>query len=237
MDRNNDSATIDGMLRHLACGQDLRDFPCSASEKIARIRTASRRGLITWRRGRSRYELTSIGWTQLTPRRRFTLASLMLSSALGATIGAAAMAILWLPGDASHRTIRAHSIASTSRTAVYAPASRSTEAGTQSPSPSQTTSALPSPLPAVAVDPGPGTMPGYPPIKAPEVADEPSSAPPSVVASPTDAKPGRTKKVIHKTAHQRRKQRTVPTWAYSDPWRSRQFGYSGYGQDSWLAYR
>ena len=111
MNSKDDRIIMDAMLRHLGCGQDLADFPGTASEKLAFIRTASRRGLIAWRKARGRYELTSFGWTELTPRRRFTLASLMISATTGAIIGAVGLAILWLPADAAHprRSIRAHS--------------------------------------------------------------------------------------------------------------------------------
>src|SRR5215475_9538101 len=115
MNTTNDRAAIDAMLRHLGWGQDLRNFPGTASEKLALVQTAGRRGLIVWRRGRGRFELTSIGWSELTPRRRFTLTTVMSAAAIGATVGAVAQAVLWLPVGASHRSVRVHSTALASR--------------------------------------------------------------------------------------------------------------------------
>ena len=100
--------TIDAILRHLAWGQDLQNFPGTMSEKLALVRTASRRGLIAWRKSRGRYELTSIGWSKLTPRRLFSFASLTLSAAAGAAMGATALAFLLLPAD-GHRSVRGQS--------------------------------------------------------------------------------------------------------------------------------
>jgi hypothetical protein len=206
MRATDDRTRIDAVLRHLGCGQDLRDFPGTASEKLALIRTAASRGLIAWQRGRGRYELTSIGWSELTPRRRFTLASMAASTAVGAALGAAALAILWLPADASH-------------------GSPGRQASAPAPPP-QTVSVAP------AVSPGPA--PSAQPVNPPEpvkVADQPVPEEPSAEAAPTVVKEAAVKKPRRKTASRRRREELDATWASADSWRARSQGY-GYGGQS-----
>src|SRR5215471_5666128 len=92
---------IDAMLRHLGYFHDLRDFPGTSNEKLALVRTADARGLITWSAARARYELTHFGWNELLPKRRFGVPSLMLSAAVGGMVGAAALAVYWSPAEGS----------------------------------------------------------------------------------------------------------------------------------------
>src|ERR1043166_1596073 len=92
---------IEAVLRHLASGADLRAFPATASEKVALVKTATHRGLIAWSKGRNRYELTSAGWCELAPTRRFGMGSMMLGTTVGATLGAAALAVFWFAAGAS----------------------------------------------------------------------------------------------------------------------------------------
>jgi hypothetical protein len=203
MNPSDDRTKIDAVLRHLGCGQDLRDFPGTASEKLALIRTAASRGLIAWQRGRGRYELTSVGWSELTPRRRFTLASMVASTAVGAAVGAAALAILWLPADASYRSVGRQATAPLARPA-------DANGGVRTPAPP------------------PQTAPAAPaePVK---VADQPVPEQPSAEAAPTDVKQATVKKTHRKTASRRRKDETDAAWAYVEPSRARPPTYSGYG--------
>jgi hypothetical protein len=230
MNKNDGRAQMDAMLRHLGCGQDLRDFPGTKIEILALTRTAGSRGLIAWQKARGRYELTPIGWSQLTPRRQFGLASLMVSTVIGATVGAAALAVLWLPVDVSHHSIRGQSTASVSflEKPIAALASRSADVGVRSPAPPQRASASQDAPSAVAHDLGPSAAPGNP-IEPPMVADQPVPEQPSAEADPTSVKQAAVKKSRRKTAHRRRKEQTGPTWAYANPRRAR--------QGSWFANR
>jgi hypothetical protein len=209
MSASDDRTRIDAVLRHLGCGQDLRDFPGTGSEKLALIRTAASRGLIAWQRGRGRYELTSIGWSELAPRRRFTLASMLVSTAMGAAVGAAALAILWLPADASHRSAGRHAAASVARPA---------DAGVHAPAPAPQTAST---APAVPAEPA-------------KAAEQPVPVEPIAEVAPTQ--PAAVKKSRHKTASRRRREETVRTWADADPWRGRS-EYSGYGGQGGSAFR
>lgn len=118
MNRQDEDPDIDAMLRHLGSGRDVCDFPGTATEKVALVRTAGARGLIAWRKGRARYELTPIGWIRLAPRPRFGAASVIVSTAAGAIAGAALLAFTWLPADAPPRKASRQSlqpVAQTSR--------------------------------------------------------------------------------------------------------------------------
>lgn len=185
---------MDALLRHLGCGQDLHEFPGTKFETLALTEAAGRRGLIAWRETSGRYELTPIGLSKLAPR-RFGLASLMVSTAIGATIGAVALAVLWLPAGASNGSVRAQSAALFSRS-QDAP-------------------------PAIARDPGPGAAPAHP-IEPPKVAEQPVPEQPGAEADPAGVKQAAVNKPRRKTAHRRRKE-TGPTWAFADSWRTRQF--------------
>jgi hypothetical protein len=98
-------AKLDAMLRHLGSGHDPQNFPGTRYEQLALIHTACSRGLVEWQEERARYELTPTGSRRLAPRRWLSLASLAAGTAIGATIGAAALAVVWLPGDAAHRAV------------------------------------------------------------------------------------------------------------------------------------
>jgi hypothetical protein len=194
LNRKNGRAKMDALLRHLGCGEDLQEFPGTKFETLALTETAGRRGLIAWREASGRYELTPIGLSKLAPR-RFGLASLMVSTAIGATIGAAALAVLWLPAGASHGSVSGQSAALFSR--------------------SQDAS------PAVAHAPGPSAAPAHP-IEPPKVAEQPAPEQPGAEADPASVKQAAVNKPRRKTAHHRRKEQTGPSWAFAD-WRTRQF--------------
>jgi hypothetical protein len=219
---------MDAMLRHLGWGQELQDFPGTTSERVALIRTASRRGLIAWRKARGRYELTSVGWTELMPRRRFSLASLMLSTVMGAVMGAAALASISDPADVSRYSVRRQSIASLPR--LEKPVAALTEY------PVDLGVERPAPL-TVAHEPELGAASGIP-IEPPLVADELLAEQPSAQAAPIIAKQAPVKKPHHRTASHRRKHRTGLAWLSGSTRRARQFRHSGYSRlGSQFAYR
>jgi hypothetical protein len=196
MGRKGARAKLDAMLRHLACGQDPQDFPSTTHERLALIETAGSRGLIEWQKERGRYELTPIGWRQLTPRGGVGLGSLMVSSTIGATIGAAALAFLWLPAGSVSR----------SENPIVASASRLVDTGVHSPAPPA----------AVTRELRPGVAPGNP-IEPPAVADRPVPEQPGAEAAPTGAKVA-VKKSHRRTAYRHKREQT--TWAFADLWRA-----------------
>ena len=89
------------MLRHLASQHDPQDFPSTAFERQALIEAAGKRRLIQWQKERRRYELTAIGLRRLKRGYGLGLPALAISAGIGATIGAAALAMLWLSSDRS----------------------------------------------------------------------------------------------------------------------------------------
>jgi hypothetical protein len=97
--RKSRGANIDAMLRHLASHQDPQDFPSTAFERQALIEAAGKRRLIQWQKEQRRYELTPIGLRRLRRGRGLGLPALAISGGIGATIGAAALAMLWLPSS------------------------------------------------------------------------------------------------------------------------------------------
>ncbi|HXW26897.1 MAG TPA: hypothetical protein VEK73_19300, partial [Xanthobacteraceae bacterium] len=165
-------------------------FPGTKFEKLALVRTAGRRGLLAWDKVRNRYELTPAGWSELSPKRRFGLASLMVSTAVGAAIGAAALAFLWLPAGGSLRFVRAPVAASVAHN-LAAPGS-----------------AAPS---AAAPDSRLGAPDGS--IEPAKAAELPAAEQPASEAVPTDVKPA--KKPRHRTAR-RKKEPTNPAWAFGN---------------------
>lgn len=214
------------MLRHLAGGRDPRDFPGTPSQRLALVRTADARGLIAWRKAPARYEVTAAGWSRLAPRPHFGLPSLLLSTAIGAVIGAASLAIVWLPDDRSHRPTRGQFSASVSHLdkSSLAQTSRPLEAGPQD-------SALASTDGAVAAT---DATPGLELVRA----DRPASGEIGAGAVLTDVKPAATRKSRHKIAHRHRKGQIGPAWANANPWRTQHFRYAGNGgQGNWLGYR
>jgi hypothetical protein len=85
---------MDAMLRHVGAGHDLGEFPGTVAEKLALVWTAGARGLIEWNRRRTRYELTPIGWSKLTPGRMFDLRWLIVSAAAGVMVTGTVMGII-----------------------------------------------------------------------------------------------------------------------------------------------
>src|SRR5437879_4997077 len=164
MSQRDHGPDIDAMLRHLGRGDDLRNLPGTATEKIAVVRTAGARGLITWSRARGRYELTHFGWNELLPRQRFGVASLMASAAVGGLAGAAALAVLWSSADAPPRAARGQSL----------PASHSAEPVVRSSRPQQAM------LPTIATEPDSNETPALePPTLVVSVSDAPRAEPAS----------------------------------------------------------
>jgi len=212
MNKNDDRTRIDAILRHLGCGGELRDFPATDSEKLALIRTAGSRRLVAWHKGRARYELTPIGWSELTPRRRFGLGSLMASTALGATVGAAVLGFFWVSADAS-------------RLVAPSPVARAEKAMA---APIASAPAYQPPSASPAVPPAPGALAGTPPEPA-KVAEQPVPPEPGAEAAPVEVKQAAVKKPRRKTASRRRTDETGAAWAYADSWRARPSGYAGYG--------
>jgi hypothetical protein len=242
MNENDDRANIHAVLKHLGCGLDLRDFPGTTSHKLALIRTADRRRLITWQKARGRYELTPVGWSELAPRRRFGLASLMVGTAMGATFGAAALGVFWLSADASHRFVAAQSTAPVSRLEKEnaAPASRRTDAdgGLRNPVPPPQTASAAQVAPAdVPHDPVSSVEPGNR-ADPPKVADRAAPEGPNAVDPSSNVKQVAIKKARRKTVSSRKKDDGAPAWAYADSWQARPPAYSNSGgQGSWYAFR
>jgi len=223
-----DGPRINAMLRHLGCGRDVRDFPASANEKVALIRTADARGLIAWRKSRTRYELTSIGWNELMPRRRFGVPSLIMSAATGGVASVIAVTVFWPPADASR-----------ARGNPSAPISRLERPHVlQAALPAQICVPRYAPLYATsavqdAVALAPESEANEPPRA--DLTDSPAPEPPKAEPSPSGAKEAGTKK-YRKTAHHRRRDQRR-SWAYGDPWRGRSIRYAGYGgQRNWYGY-
>jgi hypothetical protein len=210
MNKNDDRLKMQAILRHLGCGLELRDFPGTESEKLALIRIASSRRLVAWHKGRARYEVSPIGWSELTPRRRFGLGSLMVSTAVGATVGAAVLGFFWVSADAS-RLVAPPPVARAEK-AIAAPL----VAGL----PPQAASVSPA-APAVALAGNP-TEPA-------KVAEQPVPLEPSAEAAPTEIKQAAVKKPRRKTASRRRNDETGAAWAYADSWRARSSTSSSYG--------
>ena len=102
---------IDTVLRHLAAGGEIQDFPGTKYENLALTRSVERRGLVLWDKEGDRFVLTPAGWAELTPR-RFGVPSLMVSTGIGAAIGAAVLAFLWLPGLQGRDSAYGHATAS-----------------------------------------------------------------------------------------------------------------------------
>jgi hypothetical protein len=229
MNKNDDRLKIEAMLRHLGCGWELRDFPGTESEKLALIRIASSRRLVAWHKGRGRYEVSPIGWSELTPRRRFGLGSLMVSTAVGATVGAAVL-FFWVSADASHRIAGPSPVARMEKPigAPIAPVGAEASRGLRTPAPASQTASASAAAPAVARELAPGALAGNPAEPA-KVADQPVPLEPSAEAAPTEIKQAAVKKPRRKTASRRPKDETGAAWAYADSWRTRPSTYSGSG--------
>jgi hypothetical protein len=214
---------IGGILRHLAAGEDIADFPGTKYENLAVVRTAVRRGLITWDAEGNRYTLTPAGWSELTPR-RFGVRSLVASTAIGAAIGAAALAFLWLPGLRWQGPAQATASPAVEKP-VVAMASPPADIGGRSVAPMTATASPAAPASA--------TVPGSSPIAPTEptpAAATPAPEPPAVQTPPV--RHAAVKKRHRKPARQtaRPPERSNP---YGNPWAS----YPRYGQGSWNNYR
>jgi hypothetical protein len=247
---------IEAMLRHLGSGADLNDLPVSASEKVALVKTANQRGLIAWHKRRGRYELTTAGWCELAPSRRFGVGSIMVGTTLGATIGAAALAVFWLTAGTAHVSGPPPRSAAAPAQAHVAKLPAPVVTGTVSnPAP-----AAPAPHPAEpAAAAAPAWAPATEPAREPTPAAAPVEAEPARVADqPTReerAEAAKAKRVAAKKARQRaaarrRREDEARSWAAGETSRTREAEYSGHGVyggyggyggfgggNSWFAYR
>jgi outer membrane biosynthesis protein TonB len=246
---------IQAVLRHLGSGAALRDFAGSASEKVALVKTANQRGLIAWHKARGRYELTPAGWCELAPTRRFGVGSMMLGTTLGATLGAAALAVFWFTAGAAHGPAAPRSVVAGAPAQVAKFSAPAVTGAVSNAAPSVSTPATvatPTPAPAAPV---PAAAPAPVPAAAP-VEPEPTK----VVQEPTpeqlaeaaakakQAAAAKKEKARQRAAARRKREEAARAWA-GDPWRTRQAEYSGYGgysgyrsggyggQNSWFAYR
>jgi hypothetical protein len=213
---------IDAVLRHLAAGEDISDFPGTKYENLAVVRTAVRRGLISWDGEGNRYTLTPAGWSELAPR-RFGVPSLVASTTIGAAIGAAALAFLWLPGLKWEGSAHGAATASVAlERPVVASVAPPADIGGRSVAPmTSTTVAAPAAAPGATP-----AAPAEPAVAAARPAEEPAVEPSPPVRQATVKKPRR------RTVH--RHQQTDP---FSNPWRTRETSYPRYGQGSWYSYR
>lgn len=251
------------MLRHLGSGADLSQLPVSASEKVALVKTANQRGLIAWHKSRGRYELTAAGWCELAPTRRFGVGSIMVGTSLGATLGAAALAVFWFTAGAAHVSAPGQRSATAPVSAQLAKLSAPAVDGAASgpalvastPDPVETTAstaAPPAPAPAPAVAPAPVPAREVAPAAAPTqlepsmVAEEPA---PEQSAEAAKAKRVAAKKARQRAAARRHREEAARAWAAGESSRTREaeysnhgvyggYGYGGYGGgNSWFAYR
>jgi hypothetical protein len=221
---------IDAVLRHLAAGEDISSFPGTRYENLAVVRTAVHRGLISWDAEGNRYTLTPAGWGALTPR-RFGMPSLVASTAIGAAVGAAALAFLWVPGVKWQGSAQATASPVVERPVVEKPIVATVPApadvGGRSVAP-MTSTAVPVAKPASA--PVPAATPAAP-TEPPVLAADPAAPEPPAVETPP-VKQAAVKKPRRKTV--RRHEQTNP---FANPWGGRQASYPRYGQGSWYAYR
>ena len=214
---------IDAVLRHLAAGEDISDFPGTKYENLAVVRTAVRRGLIMWDAEGNRYILTPAGWGELAPR-RFGVRSLVASTAIGAAIGAAALAFLWLPSLKWQGSAQATASPAVEKPVVTA-ASPPADIGGRSLAPM--TAATPAAKPASA------TLP------AATLADP--AEPAALAAAPAPESPAAETPPVKQAAAKKRHRKTVrpaeQANPFANPWRGRETSYSRYGQGSWYTYR
>jgi len=254
MNTNDERIRIRAVLKHLGSGADLREFSASASEKVALVKTANQRKLIAWHKNRSRYELTAAGWCELAPSRRFGVGSMLMGSAAGATIGAVALAVFWVTAGASHlpaprlvgaRPAVAVKVASLSTPAfdgalvTPAPVAAAPDA-VQTAMPAAPTPAVPAAAPAREAAPA---VP-VPAAEPTDVAERPSAEQLAEQAAKAKQAAAAKKARQRAAAARRRREEAARTWAATEPSRTRQAEYSGYGgssgyggQGSWFAYR
>jgi hypothetical protein len=174
---------IDAVLRHLAAGGEIQDFPGTKYENLALARSVERRALVLWDKEGDRFVLTPAGWAQLTPR-RFGFSSMVVSTAVGAAIGAAVLAFLWLPGFQGRDSAYGHATASlATEKPVTPPAAPAVDASGRSVArvPVSATSVPPVPAAATAPTATPAVLePAQ--AAADPIADQPAAEPaPSTV--------------------------------------------------------
>ena len=204
---------IDAVLRHLAAGGDIQDFPGTKFENLALARAVERRGLVVWDKEGNRYVPTPAGWNQLTPR-RFGLPSMMVSTAVGAAIGAAALAFLWLPGLEGRDSAYGHVTASLAlEKPVTPPAAPAVDGSGRSvarvptttstaPTPVSASTTVPAATPAVAVEPV-------------QAAADPAPEQPVAEAAPAPVKPAA--KSHHRTSRHNDRSGNWRAQRYADP--------------------
>jgi hypothetical protein len=225
------AAKIDAVLRHLAAGEDVASFPGTKYENLAVVRTAVHRGLISWDAEGNRYTLTPAGWSDLTPR-RFGVRSLVASTAVGAAIGAAALAFLWLPGVKWQLPTQATASPAVEKPVVAAIAPPA-DLGGRSLAP-MTSTAPPAPKPISATVPAAAAPAPAPaaatPVEPPSLAAD--ASPPEQPAVETHpVKQAAVKKPRRKTVRHHEHN------PFASPWQTRTSSYPRYGQGSWYAYR
>jgi hypothetical protein len=205
---------IDAVLRHLAAGGEIQDFPGTKFENLALARSVERRGLVIWDKEGNRYVLTPAGWSQLTPR-RFGLPSMVVSTAVGAAIGAAVLAFLWLPGFEGRDSAYGHVTASLAlEKPVTPPAAPAVDANGRSVArvPTTTTSTAPTPVSAST------TVPAATPAVATEPAQataDPAPEQPVAEAAPANVKPAA--KSHHRAARHNDRYGNWRAQRYADP--------------------
>jgi hypothetical protein len=185
---------IDAVLRHLAAGGEIQDFPGTKFENLALARSVERRGFVVWDKEGNRYVPTPAGWNQLTPR-RFGLPSMVVSTAVGAAIGAAALAFLWLPGFEGRDSAYGHATASLAMAKpVTPPAAPAVDASGRSLArvPVSATSIAPTPVSTTTPAPTPAA-----PAEPVQAAADPVPEQPAVDPAPTSVK--ETKKSHHRS--------------------------------------
>jgi hypothetical protein len=209
---------IDAVLRHLAAGGDIQDFPGTKYENMSLARSVERRGLVLWDQEGHRFTLTPAGWSQLTPR-RFGLPSMMVSTAVGAAIGAAVLAFLWLPGLEGRDSACGHATASpVSEKPVVAAAAPPVDASGRS------IARVPASEPLAAA-PVAKTPAATAPAATPAVPAEPAQAaadpiPEQPVAEAAPAAPARVRpaaKSHHRTARHNDRYGPWRVQRYADP--------------------
>src|SRR5262249_17588443 len=126
-------------------------------------------GLIAWHKARGRYELTPAGWCELAPSRRFGVGSMMVGTTVGATLGAAALAVFWFTSGVAHTPAVPRPVV------AAAPA----QVAKAAPAVNGAVSSVASIAPSTSPDPAPTTAASAPPAPAaaPVRAAEPAAAP------------------------------------------------------------
>jgi hypothetical protein len=234
---NNAGHDIDTVLRLLGSGHDLQNFPGTAAEKLALMRTANARGLIAWSKARGRYKLTRAGRREVEPKRGVGLASLVVCTSMGVVIGAGALAAgalgaHWLPADASHHPAGQQAPAPVSRPVDPGGGLRTPPQMSGAPpgAPKVLTDQVPTAQPDAAVGPAravpkvqPDPVPTAPsdaPMEPARVAEQPVPEQP-IAAAPTSTKQAPVKKSRHKTV----RARTHPTWASTNSYRDERYSF------------